>query len=169
MFFNRSLRYSISSWVCCNKFCHTGNLSISVIFHYFDVSFVVVFQSLSHVWLFATPSTIARHAPLSSSISRSLLKLMSFESVILTISSATPFFCLQSFPASGSFPISQFFPLGGQSTGVSASAVGLPMIIQDWFPLRLTGFDLLAVQGTLKSLLQYNNSKASILSTQPSL
>ena len=108
MLFNRSLRYSVSSWVCCNNFCHTGNLSISIIFHYFEV---VVFQSLSHAWLFATPWTIACHAPLSSSISRSLLKLMSIELVILTISSAAPFsFCLQSFPASGSFPISQFFP-----------------------------------------------------------
>ena len=47
--------------------------------------------------------------------------------------------CLQSFPASGSFPMSQFFPSGGQSIGVSASASVLPMNIQDWFPLGLTG------------------------------
>ena len=43
--------------------------------------------------------------------------------------------CLQSFPASGSFPMSQFFPSGGQSIGVSASASVLSMNIQDWFPL----------------------------------
>ena len=47
--------------------------------------------------------------------------------------------CLQSFPASGSFPMSQFFTSGGQGIGVSASASVLPMNIQDWFPLGLTG------------------------------
>ena len=59
-----------------------------------------------------------------------------------TISSSLgPFFSfLQSFPASGSFPMSQFFAAGGQSIGVSASASVLPMTIQDWFPLGLTGW-----------------------------
>ena len=46
--------------------------------------------------------------------------------------------CLQSFPASGAFPVSQFFVSGGQSTGASASASLLPMNIQGWFPLGLT-------------------------------
>ena len=56
-------------------------------------------------------------------------------------SSIIPFFsCLQSFPASGSFPMSQFFPSGGQNTGASASASVLPMNIQDWFPLGWTGW-----------------------------
>ena len=55
-------------------------------------------------------------------------------------SSVVPFSsCLQSFPVSGSFPVSHFFPSGGQSVGVSASASVLPMNIQDWFPLGLTG------------------------------
>ena len=60
----------------------------------------------------------------------------------LTISSsATPFsFGLPSFPASGSFPVSQFFTSGGRSTGASASASVLPMNVQDWFPLGLTGW-----------------------------
>ena len=48
--------------------------------------------------------------------------------------------CLQSFPASGSYPMSQFFTSGGQSIGASASASALPMNIQDWFPLGLTGW-----------------------------
>ena len=48
--------------------------------------------------------------------------------------------CLQSFPASGSFPMSQFFASGGQSTGVSASASVLQMTIQEWFTLGLTGW-----------------------------
>ena len=57
-----------------------------------------------------------------------------------TSSSVVPFsFCLQSFPASGSFPMSQFFVSGGQTIGVSASASVLPMNIQDWFPLGGTG------------------------------
>ena len=47
--------------------------------------------------------------------------------------------CLQSFPASGSFPVNQFFASGGQSIGASASALVLPINIQDWFPLELTG------------------------------
>ena len=79
-------------------------------------------------------------------------------------SSVVPFSsCLQSFPASGSFPMSQFFVSGGQSIGVSASASVLPMNIQDWFPLGWTGWISLAVQGTLKSLLQHHSSKAPIL------
>ena len=67
----------------------------------------------------------------------------------------------QSLPASGFFPMSQYFVWGGQSIGVSASASVLPMSIQDWFPLGW--LDLLAVQETLKSLLQHHSSKASIL------
>ena len=56
------------------------------------------------------------------------------------LSSVVPFSsCLQSFPASGSFPMNQFFESGGQSIGVSVSASFLPMNIQDWFPLGLTG------------------------------
>ena len=54
-------------------------------------------------------------------------------------SSVIPFSCLQSFPASGSFPMSQFLTSGGQSTGASAEASVLPMNIQDWFPWGLTG------------------------------
>ena len=76
-------------------------------------------------------------------------------------SSVVPFSSyLQSFPASGSFPMSQFFASGGQSIGVSASASneysGLISFRMDWL-------DLLAVQGTFKSLLQHHSSKASIL------
>ena len=62
-----------------------------------------------------------------------------------------------------SFPLSQFFTSGGQSIGVSSSASVLPINIQDWFPLGWTSWILLEVQGTLKSLLQHLNSKASFL------
>ena len=71
--------------------------------------------------------------------------------------------CCQSFPASGSFPRSQFFASGGQSIAVSALATVLPMNIQDWFPLGMDWLDVLVVQGTLKSLLPHHSSKASIL------
>ena len=78
-------------------------------------------------------------------------------------SSVDPFSsCLQSFPASGSFPMSQFFASGGQSIGVSASALVLPMNIQDWFPLGWTGWISLQSKG-LSSLCQHHSSKTSIL------
>ena len=77
-------------------------------------------------------------------------------------SSVVPFYCLQSFPASGSFQMSQFFASGGQRFGVSASASVLPVNIQDWFPLGWTGWISLQSKG-LKNLLQHHSSKASIL------
>ena len=77
-------------------------------------------------------------------------------------SSVVPFSsCPQSFPASGSFLMSQLFEAGGQSIGVSASTSVLTMNTQDWSS-RMDWLDLLAVQGTLKTLLQYHSSKASI-------
>ena len=84
------------------------------------------------------PSTRWRHPTISSSV-------VPFSS------------CLQSFPASGSFPVNQFFPSGGQSVGVSVSGSVLSMNIDNWFPLGGTGL-IFAVQGTLKSLLQYHIS-----------
>ena len=59
--------------------------------------------------------------------------------------------------------MSWLFELVGQSIGASASASVLLMNIQGWFPFRIDWFDLLAVQGTLKSLPQHHSSKASIL------
>ena len=74
--------------------------------------------------------------------------------------------CPQSLPASGSFPVSQLFAWGVQSTGVSASASVLPMNTQEWFPLGWTGWITLQSKGLLqhhKSLFQHHSSKASIL------
>ena len=93
-------------------------------------------QLLSCVRLFATPWTAACQASLSITNSQSLLKLMSIESVMPSnhlifcwpLSS-----CLQSFPASGSFPVSQLFTSGGQCTRTSASDSILPMRIQSCF------------------------------------
>ena len=68
--------------------------------------------------------------------------------VLRISSSVVPFsFCLQSFPESGSFPVSQFFAWGGQSIGVSASASVLPVNIQDWSPLGWTGWISLQSKG----------------------
>ena len=104
-------------------------------------------QSLSCVRLFATPRTATRQTSLSIINSQSLLRLMSIQSVmpsnhLITISSSViPFSsCLQSFPASRSFQMSQLFTSCGQSIGVSASASVLPMNIQDSFPLGWTGW-----------------------------
>ena len=99
---------------------------------------------------FATLWTAAGQASLSFTISQSLLRLMSIELVMLFnhLILCRPFSsCLQSFPAPGSFPMSQFFASGGQSIGVSASASVLPMNIQDWFPLGWTGLFSLQSKG----------------------
>ena len=81
-----------------------------------------------------------------------------------TISSVIPFSsCLQSFPASGSFPMSQFFASGGQSIAVSASASVLPMNIQDWFPLGLTGLVSLRSKGLSRGEVYHHSSKSSVL------
>ena len=78
-------------------------------------------------------------------------------------SSVIPFYyCLQSFPASGSFLMSQLFSLAGQSIAASASASVLPMNIQ-LISFKIDWFDLCTLQGALKSLLQHHSSKASIL------
>ena len=101
---------------------------------------LLVVQWLSRVWLFATPWTAACQAPPSYPIPQSLLKLMSIELMMPSniLSSAVPFSsCLQSFPESGSFPMSWLFASGGQSIGASSSV--LPVNIQGWFPLGLTG------------------------------
>ena len=119
----RKLQRHLHSWPSCHR---VGQFS-SV-------------QSPSHVRIFVTPWTAARQASLSITNSQRLLKLMFIELVMpsnhLILSSVVPFSSyLQSFPVSGSFPVSQFFASGGQSIEVSALASVLPMNIQDWFPL----------------------------------
>ena len=108
---------------------------------------LVSVQSLSCVWLFSTPWTAAHQASLSITNSQSFLKFMSITITITwwyhpTISSSVvPFSsCPQSFPALGSFQMSQLFTSGGQIIGVSASTSVLPMNTQDWSPLGWTGW-----------------------------
>ena len=125
----------------------------SVFFNEFPCSKVSIFssvQSLSRVQLFATPWTAACQASLSITNSQSLLKLMSIELVMPSnhlILCCLPFSCLQSFPASGSFQMSQLFASIGWNIGVSASASVFPMNIQSWFPLGWTGWISLKSKG----------------------
>ena len=85
-------------------------------------------------------------------------------------SSVVPFFsCLQSFPASRSFPVSQFFASGGQSIGVSASVSVLPINIQDWFPLELTGLIFLQSKGISRVFFNTTLQKHQFFDSQLSL
>ena len=124
----------------------------------------IIIQLLSYSWLFAI-NGLLHQASLSLTISWSLLKLWwcypTISSSVLPFSS-----CLLSFPASGSFPISQFFSSGGQIIGVSTSVSAFQMNIH-LISFRIDWLDFLAVQGTLKSLLQHHSSKSSILISSP--
>ena len=85
-------------------------------------------------------------------------------------SSAIPFSsCLQSVPASWSFPVSHFFTSGGQSIGVSASASVFPMYIQDWFPLGWTGWIFLLCKGLSRPQFKSISSLALSFLHSPTL
>ena len=77
--------------------------------------------------------------------------------------------CLQSFPPSGSFPISRLFTSDGQSIGASASVSVLPVNIQGWFPFGLTGLISLLSKGLLKVFSSTTVRKRQLFGTQPSL
>ena len=108
------------------------------------------------------PSPIPRDYPNSCPFSRWCHPIIS--------SFVVPFsFCLQSFPASGSFPMSQLFSSGGQSIRVSASASVLPMNIQDWFPLGWTGWISLQSQGLSRVFSNTTVQKHQFFGAQYSL
>ena len=128
-------------------------------------------QSLSHVWLFATPWTAALQASLSITSSQSCSNscLLSRWCHPTISSSVVPFSsCLQSFPASGSFPVRQLFASGGQSIEASAWASLLPVYIQGWFPLGLTGLISLQSKG-LSRVFSSTIWKHQFFSAQPSV
>ena len=122
------------------------------IFPHFRFSSV---QLLSRVWLFVTPWTAAHQASLSirtpgvysDSSPSSWWCHPTISSSVFPFSSR-----LQSLPASGSFPVSQFFTSGSQSIGVSASASVLSMNIQDWIPFGWSGWISLQSKGLSKVL-----------------
>ena len=126
-------------------------------------------QSLSRVRLFATPWITACQASLSITNSRSYWNPCPLSQWCYpTISSSVvPFSsCPQSFPASGSFHMIEFFTSGGQSTGVSASASVLPMNTQDWSPLGWTSWISLQSKGLSRVFSKTTVQKHQFLGTQ---
>ena len=121
----------------------------------------------------ATPWTTAHQSSLSFTKSQSLLKLMYIESVMLSnnliLGHPIHFSCLQSFSASGSFPISQHSASSGQSIGASASAPVLQMNIQSWFHLGLTGLIFLLSKGLSRGFSSTTVQKHQFFSAQHSL
>ena len=142
---------------------------VGSVLHPFIFSQFSSVRSLSCVLLFATPWTAALQASLSITNSRNLLKLMSIESVMPLnhlILCCPLLFCLQSFPPSGSFPMSQLFTSGGQSIGVSASASVLPVNTQDWSPLGWTGWISLQSKGLARVFNNTTVQKHQFFSAQ---
>ena len=133
--------------------CPSADEWIGKLLYIYTMEYSVQFSSvqlLSRVWLFATPWTAALQASLSITNSRSLPKLISLSrwchpaisSSVVSFSS-----CPQSLPASESFPMSQLFAGGGQSTGVSALTSFLPKKSQGWSPSEWTGWISLQSKG----------------------
>ena len=153
---------------CTSKDSSRSNIYSSV--HYSFVQFSSV-QSLSRVGLFATPWTAARQPPCPSltpgvhpnSCASSRWCHPAISSSVIPFSS-----CPQSLPASGSFPMSQLFASGGQSTGVSASASVLPMNTQDWSPLGWTGWLSLQSKGLSRVFSNTTVQKHQFFGAQPS-
>ena len=102
----------------------------SIQFSHSVVSDPLWFHGLQHARLFCTPLSPG------GCLNSGLLSLWCY--ITISSSAALFSFCLQSFPASGSFPMSWLFTSGGQTIGASASATVLPVNIQGWFPLGLT-------------------------------
>ena len=128
-------------------------------------------QSLSHVWLFATPWFAARWGSLSIINSQSLLRLTTIGSVIPSshLILCLPLLLLPPIPSNiRIFLMSQLFAWGGQSIGVSALASVLPMNTQDWFPLKCTGWISLQSKGLSRVLSNTTVQKHQFFGTQPS-
>ena len=131
----------------------------------------VVVQWLSHVRILVTPCSVACQAlcpPLSPRVCPNSCPLSRMLSNHL-YSAALFSFGLQSFPASGSFQTSQFFASGGQSIGASASISVLPMNIQDWLPLGLTGRSSLQSKRFSRVFSNTTVQKHQFFGAQPSL
>ena len=128
-------------------------------------------QSLSCVWLFATPWIAARQASLSITSSQSSLKLTSIESVMPSshLILCRPLLLLPPIPPSiRLFSMSQLFAWGGQSTGVSALSSVLPKNTQDWSPSEWTGWISLQSKGPSEVFSNTTVQKHQFFGTQPS-
>ena len=138
----------------------------------FGVLWLSLVQSLSRLWLFATPWTAAHHSSCLSLPPRAhsnscLLSQWCHPTISFSVTRFSS--CLQSFPETGSFPVSQFFTSGGQSIGVSVSASVLPMNVQDLFPLGWTGWISLQSKGLSRVFSNTTVQKHQYFSTQFSL
>ena len=149
---------------CSNFFAHLP----SWIVMWAQPSVLLLFSHYVHVRLFASSWTAACQAPLSFSISQSLLKLMSIESVMPSNHLNLCHPLLLSFPPSQSFPVSWLFASGGQSIRASVSASVLPLNIQGWFPLGLSGLILLS-KGLSRVFINSTVQKHQFFGPQPSL
>ena len=129
-------------------------------------------QSLSHVWVYVTPWTAVHRPPCPSPTPRvysDSCPLSQWCHPIIS-SCVVPFSSrLQSFPASESFPVSQFFASDGQSIGVSPSTSVLSMNIKDWFPLGWTGWISLESKGLSRVFSNTTVQKHQFFDTQLSL
>ena len=165
-------------------FCHQGPVSQKRIFPWTggtgregwlwgDSSTLhfVVFQSLSHVRLFATPWAAARQTCLSFAISWSGLKLMSIQSVMFSyhLVLCCPLLLPSIFPSIKVFSNESALHIGWPKYGVSASASVLPMNIQDWLPLGLTGLISLQSKGLSRVFFNTTVQKHQFFIAQPSL
>ena len=127
---------------------------------------ILIVQSLSHVWLFATPWTAAHQAFLSLTISQSLFKFMSIQSVMLSnhlILSHPLLLLLSIFPSIRVFSNESVLCIRWPKYQSFSFSISTSNEYSGLISFRIDWFDLLEVQGTLKSLLQHHSSKSSIL------
>ena len=149
------------------SFCRVSPRSHSLL-----QSLVSVAQSLSRVWLVATRGLQRVRLPcppLSPWVCPNSYPLNQWCCPTISSSDVLFSFYLQSFPASGCFQMSELFISGGQSTGVLVSASVLPMNIQDWFPLGMTGWISLQSKGLWRVFSSTTIWKHLFFGTQPSL
>ena len=153
------VRYCVRNLYVSFTVTVSTNFSVSLPFSSLLMMLSSVTQSYWTVWPCGLHTRLPRPSPTPRAYSNS--SPSSWWCLPTISSSVVPFSsCLLSYPASGSFPVSQFFRSGGQSIGASASV--LPMNIQNWFPLGLTSLISLQSKG-LSNLLQHYSLKASVL------
>ena len=163
--------HSIVSDTCDPVDCSSPGFYVRGLLQASMLEWAVIVRLLSCMWLFATPQTAARQAacplPAPGACSNSCPLSRWCRP---TISSVIPFSsCLRSFPASGSFQMSQLFTSGGQSIRASASSLVLPMNIQDWLPLGWTGWISLQAKGISRVISNTTVWRHQFFSIQPSL
>ena len=169
----RGCSLPVTSWTSSRNLTSSTGLQSTDQIMYFKVANGVYLkssqfssvQSLSHVWLFATPWTTARQASLSIANSWSLPKPMSVESVMPSnhLILCHPLLLPSIFPSIRVFSNESALCIRWPKYWSFSFKSVLPMNTQGWSPLGWDWLDLFAVQGTLKSLLQHHRSKASIL------